>query len=262
MWNLEWKYWRAVELLKRTPIQYQKYLYDVENKPPKPVHFIPKEKLFTRDPVTGQKKCLENRVIPLIFPIQCNLGLWGGEGIIKGLIKGPKYKDPRIPKMWFPTLRRAVIYSEILDKRMKFTVTFRALNLIDEAHGLDFYILKTDPVDLRSQLAMDLRRIMLLTLVRKEMYPDDPEKRDKIYEKYKEFVIPEEEAEWIGLSVRAACVKQQKIEIEAQRDVQLPLKMGYRSEFFQKLKEKKESEVTEQKTENWLSKIKSVTSFK
>jgi hypothetical protein len=37
---------------------------------------------------------------------------------------------------------------------------------------------------------MKLRRDMLLALVKKDMYPGDPEKRELIYNKYKEFIIP------------------------------------------------------------------------
>lgn len=55
--------------------------------------------------------------------------------------------------------------------------------------------LQTHEVDLCSQLAMTLKREMLLALARKSMYPDDPLKRDKIYNKYKEFVIPVCESE-------------------------------------------------------------------
>jgi large subunit ribosomal protein L28 len=40
-----------------------------------------------------------------------------------------------------------IVYSEILDKYFKIVVTQRALRLIDEAHGLDFYLLKTPEID-------------------------------------------------------------------------------------------------------------------
>lgn len=37
---------------------------------------------------------------------------------------------------------------------------------------------------------MNFKRAMLLALVRQDMYPDDPEKKQKICDKYKEFIIP------------------------------------------------------------------------
>ena len=48
----------------------------------------------------------------------------------------------RAPKVWTPDLKKAILYSEILDKYMSITVTESALMLIDEAFGLDSYILQ------------------------------------------------------------------------------------------------------------------------
>lgn len=44
--------------------------------------------------------------------------------------------------MWKPQLFQRELYSEILDKKFPVTVTMRTLDLIDEAYGFDFYILK------------------------------------------------------------------------------------------------------------------------
>lgn len=44
--------------------------------------------------------------------------------------------------MWKPQLFQRQLYSEILDTRFTVTVTMRTLDLIDEAYGFDFYILK------------------------------------------------------------------------------------------------------------------------
>lgn len=44
--------------------------------------------------------------------------------------------------MWKPQLFQRELYSEILDRRFTVTVTRRTLDLIDEAYGFDFYILK------------------------------------------------------------------------------------------------------------------------
>lgn len=61
---------------------------------------------------------------------------------------------------------------------------------------------------------MDLKRAMLNRLARKntELYPNDPVKREKVYSKYKQFEIPEEEAEWLGLSLEEAVEKQRQLE--------------------------------------------------
>lgn len=48
----------------------------------------------------------------------------------------------RVKKVWKPQLFERELYSEILDKKFSVTVTMRTLDLIDEAYGFDFYILK------------------------------------------------------------------------------------------------------------------------
>ena len=37
---------------------------------------------------------------------------------------------------------------------------------------------------------MDLRRTLLIALAKKSIYPDDPEKREKILKKYEKYTIP------------------------------------------------------------------------
>ena len=51
----------------------------------------------------------------------------------------------RVKKVWKPQLFQRELYSEILDTRFTVTVTMRTLDLIDEAYGFDFYILKASP---------------------------------------------------------------------------------------------------------------------
>lgn len=48
----------------------------------------------------------------------------------------------RVKKVWKPQLFQRELCSEILDKTFSVTVTMRTLDLIDEAYGFDFYILK------------------------------------------------------------------------------------------------------------------------
>lgn len=123
----------------------------------------------------------------------------------------------RLRKTWKPQVFKRELYSEILDHKFSIAVTPRTLDLIDAAYGFDFYILKvsehrfylsklhfpeaffymtviiqlqfyqTSKEDLNSKLGMDLKRAMLLRLAHKntELYPSDPVKREKIYNKYK-----------------------------------------------------------------------------
>ncbi|XP_023243240.1 39S ribosomal protein L28, mitochondrial-like isoform X2 [Centruroides sculpturatus] len=246
-WNGGYKY------AKNWPEHYKCFLQELM-KPSTPVHYKYDPRKWYKDPETGEIKRVQNEPIPVIYPKDADNGIWGGEGIIKGYKKKHRYHT-RIAHWWIPQLIRTIVYSEILDKYMRVTVTPRTLKLIDDHYGFDNYILKTPVQDLKSQLALDLRRLMLLTLVRREMYPDDPEKQEKIYKKYEAFIIPEEEAEWFGLSLRDAFEKQISIEKSVKP---VPLKQIYRKELFEKLKEMKieEEASKESSSGSWLSNIK------
>lgn len=76
-----------------------------------------------------------------MYPKEIHKGIWGGETVVLGYQKRDKYNS-RIPHFWIPRLRRSVVYSEILDKRMSAIVTNRTINLILDNHGFDHYILK------------------------------------------------------------------------------------------------------------------------
>lgn len=107
---------------------------------------------------------------------------------------------------------------------------------------------QTPEEDLCSKFGMDLKRGMLLRLARQDpqLHPDNPQKRAAIFDKYKvgasvgascslgvllaggpsahcgpgppppqpgqEFVIPEAEAEWVGLTLDEAVEKQRLLE--------------------------------------------------
>ncbi|KFQ02386.1 hypothetical protein N330_07485, partial [Leptosomus discolor] len=134
-----------------------------------------------------------------------------------------------------PQLFERQFYSEILDATLTITVTMRTLDLIDQAYGFDFYILKTPKADMCSKLGMDLKRTMLLRLARRDpkLHPDDPARREAVYNKYREFVIPEEEAEWVGLSLEEAIEKQRLLE----KKDPVPLFKVYAEELVNQLKE-------------------------
>ena len=125
-----------------------------------------------------------------------------------------------------------MLYSEILDAHMLFVVTERALRLIDAAYGLDYYLLKTPEIDFGSQLALDLKRLLLTKLAKEDYHLRDSERHRYVKEKYSEFVMPLEEAEWVGLDLNAACRKQQDAEDNARS---VPLKYVYEKQLLEEL---------------------------
>ncbi|XP_003230228.2 large ribosomal subunit protein bL28m [Anolis carolinensis] len=178
------------------------------------------------------------------FPPESQQGLWGGEGWVSGFryAKNDKLSN-RVKKIWKPQLFTRELYSEILDRKLIITVTARTLDLIDAAFGLDFYLLKTPKAELCSKLGMDLKRTLLLRLARKDpsLHPQDPARREAIYAKYKEFVIPEEEAEWVGLTLEEAIEKQRVLE----KKDPVPLFKVYAEELMQQFQEQRLSESAE-----------------
>jgi len=73
---------------------------------------------------------------------------------------------------------------------MKITVTARLLQLVDDAQGFDNYILRTPIEDFKSQLALDLRRQMLIALAKRDYHQNNPDKHRYVLEKYKDVTLP------------------------------------------------------------------------
>lgn len=241
--------------LSRVPEHYKKFYWEWKCTQMSPVHYIPKPGNFEKLP-TGEVVPVQNVPLLLRIPKELHQGIWGGEAIIRGFQKR-KETIRRVPHYWVPSIKMSVVYSEILDRYMRLHVTDRTLKLIDEKYGFDNYILQTPPVDLMSELALRLRREMLLTLVRETLYPDNPAKKQEILEKYKDHIIPEEEADWYGLSLKEAADKQKLIEEEANRPQ--PLKHSFRAEFIEYLMNKQHESETEklegQSGAGWLSRV-------
>lgn len=86
-------------------------------------------------------KRVQDCPIPLKFPPESNLGIWGGEGVVKGFQKRNRLKQ-RVPHFWVPVLKKSAVYSEVLDKRMEVTVTERTIDLILQHNGFDNYLLQ------------------------------------------------------------------------------------------------------------------------
>ncbi|CAD6245312.1 GSCOCG00013644001-RA-CDS [Cotesia congregata] len=104
------------------------------------------------------------------------------------------------------------------------------------------------------------RRLILTALADKTLYPDDPEKREEVYNQYKEYLTAytREEIEWYGLTYAEAVKK--FLEIERSKEVITPLKIKYRSELIAKLKEAKIAEAVDVEVEkpestSWLDKV-------
>ncbi|XP_013878303.1 large ribosomal subunit protein bL28m [Austrofundulus limnaeus] len=217
------------------------YLKSLEKTEPPPVHWKPLGVKYRISPKTGEKERVQDVPIPIYYPPESQDGLWSGEGWILGhkYARNDKMR-PRSKKIWKVQHFKREFYSEIIDHKFTIDVTMRTLDLIDAAFGFDYYILKTPKEELNSKLGMDLKRAMLLRLARKDtqLYPDDPVKREAVYNKYKEFEIPEEEAEWVGLSLVEAVEKQRQLEYKEPD----PLFKVYAEKLVQDLQMKKLSE--------------------
>ncbi|CAB3405530.1 unnamed protein product [Caenorhabditis bovis] len=218
-----------------------------------PVHYRPPTSCLAWDAVKQTEVELEENPIVGIHPPEADNGLWGGERIVKGWIESAPYTKKKVlprywvPKLYFPSLKTVVLFSEILNKYMKVTVTERAMRLIDEHYGLDLYILETSELDLDSKFANKLKRELLLTLARKSYYTDDEEMKNYIEKKYARFVIPEEEAEWVGLDLNEAARKQQDLE-DSQAPV--PLKYKFEHELVSRLREGSDESLSELESED------------
>ncbi|EJW80445.1 hypothetical protein WUBG_08646 [Wuchereria bancrofti] len=191
-------------IVHRLPYHYKKRYWEFILSEAKPVHYRKPTCRYEWD--AKRRTMVETEDYPIIgfHPPEADEGLWGGETVIL-----PRHW---VPHFFFPNLKKVVAYSEVLDKHMKITMTERTCCLIDEHFGLDLYLLETPEIDIASKLGNKLKREILLVLAKGTYYPNDPERHNYIKKKYAQFVIPLEEADWIGLDLNEACRKQQDIE--------------------------------------------------
>ncbi|XP_029658961.1 39S ribosomal protein L28, mitochondrial isoform X1 [Formica exsecta] len=238
------------------PPEYKKFWMEWK-KPPAAVHYIEKKGTYTTNKF-GEVHPVQNVPLPLLYPKEIDKGLWGGEAIVQGFKKKGKYKR-RVPHFWIPQLKKSVVYSEVLDSYMSVAVTQRTIKLIHENYGFDHYLLKTEACDLRSLLALRLKRKILTALADKTLYPDDPEKREEVYAKYEKYlsVYTRKQIEWYGLTFPEASIKWLKMN----KTIPQPLKIRYRAELIAKLKENKIKEaenvdvLPEETSSSWLNKL-------
>jgi large subunit ribosomal protein L28 len=242
------------------PAAYRKFWEEWRIKRPTAVHFIPKEGKFERNPLTGEVRPIQNVPIPLMFPKESHDGIWGGEGIIKGFQKRTPYKR-RVPHFWVPVLRRSVVYSEVLNEYLSVIVTDRTIDLIHECHGFDHYLLKTPACDLRSKLALQIKRKVLLNLQDGcTNWADQQGRQQTVLKDYRPYLeqYTAEEIEWYGLTFEEAILKMKK-QIDAANPV-VPHKVIFRSRLIEQLQEAgiTEAQTGEQETSetsSWMTKI-------
>lgn len=145
------------------PESYKKFWREWKQTRPTAVHYIPKSGRWERDELTGQVRPIQNQPLPLIHVPESNQGIWGGEAVVKGFQKRNRLTR-RVPHFWVPVLRKSVVHSAVLGEYISVVVTDRTINLIHESHGFDHYLLKTPACDLRSELALSLKRKVLKAL--------------------------------------------------------------------------------------------------
>lgn len=248
-------------LKSRLPSHFKQRYIEKFMRDPTPVHYRPDLRKYVADEF-GCPTRVQNIPIPVFYPKESHNMLWSGEGVIAGFRKkNEKKKTLRTPRIWMPRLSSRVFYSEILDKFLRATVTGHTLSLIDDCHGFDHYILSTPEIDLHSRLGMRLKRKLLLTLANKTLWPDDPAKQAEVYAKYEKYVIPAEEAEWVGLSIYEAEQKQNDVEeAERLRNIR-PLKDLYAKELAHKLLAASKAEAEDKASKSVIDKLSKLNPF-
>ncbi|XP_055596661.1 39S ribosomal protein L28, mitochondrial-like [Uranotaenia lowii] len=219
------------------PVAYKKFWDEWRNQQPAAVHYVPKDGMFQRDDLSGLVTPIQNVPLPLIDPPEAHQGIWGGEAIIKGFQKRNQYKR-RVPHFWVPVLRRSVVHSQVLNQYMAVTVTDRTLDLIHDNHGFDHYLLKTPACDLRSMLAIKLKKKILVDLLSGcPKHSGNPEKQKTILKEFACYMsqYTPEEIDWYGLTYNEAIAKI-KIEVESKNDKR-PHKVIFRQKLIEQLKE-------------------------
>jgi len=218
------RYWKNYVLADRTPVHYQP----------------PEHRLYWDLKRKVEVETEEFPILPEHCPEQ-DQGLWGGEGVVKGYKESRPYTKKKVlprhwvPHLYFPAIRDYVLYSEILNLHMRIVVTERTMRLIDACYGFDYYLLRTSDIDFGSKLALDLKRHLLIALAKSDFSTDDPERIEYLKEKYDEFRIPLEEAEWACLDLNTACRKLQDLEDNAKP---MPLKYVFEQDLVQSLEQK------------------------
>jgi len=237
-------------LRSRLPEHFKKnYLAKLEKKPDL-LHQVPYEAKYRIDGETGFRLPIQDPPVRTLRPPIFDRTLFGGERIIDGYTKDKPNKtngpftvidDPqnkKAVKFWWPVYKVHAFFSEILDRYLMVPVTDVTLDAVDAAAGFDNYILQTDVVNLDSRLGEYLKKEMMTRLYRGEAGPSEADRdaRRELYDRYKDYLIPEEELEWLGLTLGEACAKQMQIEAKKVESRTIPLKYLFAKKVYDELK--------------------------
>jgi large subunit ribosomal protein L28 len=83
-------------------------------------------------------------------------GLFAGKKRLTGYSVSASKRHTK--RVWLPNVQRTRLFSAILDKPVTISVTTTALRTIDRFGGLDEYILRSQPGQLKSAFGETLRR--------------------------------------------------------------------------------------------------------
>jgi large subunit ribosomal protein L28 len=207
---------------------------------------VPKEGKFERNEKTGEVYPVQNVPVPLKYVEEEDQGIWGGEAVVQGFKK--REMAHRNPHFWIPTLKRSVVRSEVLNEFFSVTVTDRTIKLIHDHHGFDHYLLKSPACDLRSTLALKIKRKILLSLQDGcQTWSHNKTRQQEIvreFSKYLQQYTPEE-IEWYGLTYEEAITKFSKMKKAANQII--PHKVIFRQKLIEQLLEAGIEETTGEK---------------
>lgn len=227
-------------LKKDFPQHYKDFYRTWSRGPQTHIHSKPNLAKFEKDE-WGEIFPVQNPKITVIYPEEFHNGLWGGEGVIKGrkANKEGRHRSFKIPpgKYWWPDLFEGVIYSEVLDVHLDMVMTMRGARLVDEAKGFDNYILTTPVNEVYALRLLKLKREILLALCDKDNFSSKAHKLGpRIYEKYQQFIVPKEVADWTGLALHEAKKKQMILNSMVREKNIVPDKLKYRQELLHLLR--------------------------
>lgn len=121
--------------------------------------------------------------------------------------------------------------------------TKRGIRLVDEAAGFDKYLLSTPVNEVYATGLLRIKRELLLALADKERFTTKKGGRSGVYDKYQQWAVGMEEADWHGLTMQEAKKKQGTIEtMQVERET-VPDKMKYRKELVEMLRSGKMDEL-------------------
>ena len=101
-------------------------------------------------------------------------------------------------------------------------VTKRGVRLVDEAAGFDSYLLSTPVNEVYATGLLRIKRELLLALAQPGLLSDS------VQRKYEKFKVPYEEADWHGLTMEEARMKQSRINAKIEEAKKIPDKVVFR----------------------------------